>query len=195
MRRGVYGRVTRLAAMPRLVGFAVALVLAAQVAGCGDDGGGPEIPQEDADALIATTQEIERATDNDECADAQAATSDLRVQVDALQGEVDSEIYDALSQMVSRLDEELGVECVEEGTTDTEEPVEEPVEEEPVEPEPTTTTTTTTQPPEEEEEPEEEEAAPEQPSGEGGGPQGPPVAPPGQTGGGPPTGGIEEEGD
>jgi outer membrane biosynthesis protein TonB len=191
----VDGRVTRLAAMPRLVGFAVALVLAAQVAGCGDDGGGPEIPQEDADALIATTQEIEQASDAAECEDAQAATNQLRDQVDALEGEVDSEIFDALSQMVSRLDEELGVECVEEGTTDTEETVEEPVE--PVEPEPTTTTTTTEPPPEEEEEPEEEEAPPEQPSGEGGGPEGPapPVEPPGQSGGAPPTGGIEEEGD
>jgi hypothetical protein len=193
----VYGRVTRLAAMPRLVGFAVALVLAAQVAGCGgDDGGGPEIPQEDADALIATTQEIERASDADECEDAQAATNQLRDQVDALETEVDSEIYDALSQMVSRLDEELGVECVEEGTTDPEETVEEPPVET-VEPEPTTTTTTTEPPPEEEEEPEEEEAPPEQPPGEGGGPEGsgPPVEPPGQAGGAPPTGGIEEEGD
>jgi hypothetical protein len=188
----VRGRVTRLAAMPgRLLGFAVALILAASVAGCGgDDGGGPQIPQEDADAMLATAGQIEAATASEECEEAQAATNELRGQVDAVEGEVDVEIYDALSQMVSRLDEELDAECVDTGPTATEEPEES----EPVPPPtttsapPETTTTTTTTAPEEDD----EEAPPQQPPGEDDGSQGPPpVSPPGQSGGAPPTGGTE----
>ncbi len=187
---------TRLAAMPRgtrLAGPAVTLALAASAAGCGGDGGAL-IPSESADEMVSTAQQIEDATTSQDCEQAQASTTELRGQVEALPEETDDEIVDALDQMVSRVDEQLDAECVEEGTTDTEEETTEPTETtettETTTSIPTETETETTEPPPEEE----EEAPPEQPPSEGGGPQGPPVSPPGQSGGGPPTGGVEGDG-
>lgn len=197
MSSGVIKPVTRLAAMSgrpgmRLLGLAVALILAAAIAGCGGDDGGPEIPREDADAMLATASEIEDATASQNCDEAQAATTTLRDQVNALEGEVGSEIYDALGQMVSRLDEELNAECTETGTTDAEETTEPPETTDTVAP-PTTTTTTTTEepPPEEEEDGGDDGGPPVEPPGQGGEPPGQvPDAPPG---GGAPSGGIEED--
>lgn len=183
---------TRLAAMrgrTRLAGPAVTLALAAAGAGCGGEDGGAQIPPDSADAMLETAQRIEDAVTERSCETAQGLTTELRGQVEALPEETDPEIVDALDQMVSRLDEQLDGECVEEGTTDTEEePTTEPTETT-VAPEPTTSvpteTTTTTEPPPEEEE---EEAPPPDSSGPGGG-EGPPVTPP--AGGGEPTGGTE----
>jgi hypothetical protein len=138
--------------------------------------------------MLDTAQRIEEATTSRACDEAQTLTTDLRGLVGELPEETDPEIVDALDQMVSRIDEELDAECVEEGTTDTEETPE--TTETTVEPETTTSvpteTTTTTEPPPEEED---EEAPPTGPPGEGGG-EGPPVTPPGQSGGAP-TGGTE----
>ena len=182
---------TRLAAMRgrrRLAGPAVALALATAVSGCGGDEGGELIPPDSAQQMLDTAQQIEEATTSEACDEAQALTTELRGLVGELPEETDPEIEDALDQMVSRIDEELDAECVEEGTTDTEEAPE--TTETTVEPETTTSvpteTTTTTEPPPEED----EEAPPSGPPGEGGG-QGPPVTPPGQSDSGAPTGGTE----
>ena len=177
-----------------LAGPVVALALAAVAAGCGGDDSGAQIPQENADQMLATAQEIEQASSSQECDTAKSGTTDLRGQVDELEGDVDGEIYDALSQMVSRLDEQLDSECAETGTSEPETTeTTETVAPEPTTTTPTETTTTTTEPAPEEEE--EEAPAPEPPGqGGGGGGQGPSPTPPGQSGGAPPTGGTEEGG-
>jgi hypothetical protein len=193
------GALTRLAAMlggTRLAALAATLALAAASAGCGGDGGGELIPPESADQMLTTAQQISDAVNSQDCDGAQASTTELRGLVDALPAETDDEIEDALDQMVSRVDEQLEADCVEEGTTDTEEEPTEPTETtETVEPTTTTTVPTETDEAPTEPAPEEEDEAPppEQPPGEGGGPQGPSVSPPGQSGGGPPTGGTEGE--
>jgi hypothetical protein len=175
-----------------LLSAAVAAALLG-VAGCGGGDEGQDIPQAQADAMLATIDEIQASSDQDECGDAQAATTELRNQVADLDN---GETKQALDAMITRLDENLDDDCVPTGTSpdaDTEEPApeEEPVEPAPVEPE--------TEPapvePETEPAPEEDEPpTPEQPPGEGGGPNGP--APPGGGGGGggstPPTGGVDE---
>jgi hypothetical protein len=193
----------RLAAMPGrvgtpLAGLAMALTACAAIAGCGGDDGGPEIPREDADAMLATVSEIEAASASQECDEAQAGTTNLREQVDSLDGEIDGEIHDALSQMVSRLDEELGAECAETGPTGPEETTETTEPTETVAPTTTTTTTTTDEepPPGEGDDDGGEEGEdgdggpPVQPPGEGGEPPG--QVPEGPPGGGAPSGGIEE---
>ena len=188
---GAGKRPNRLAAMPGTRGRAIlaAAILAALIAlsGCGGDDGGGSIPQDSADAMLATAAEIEQANANGDCETAQAQTTDLREQVSDLG---DGQTKKSLDAMVTRLDQNLDEECTPEGTSDQpEKPEEETTTSVPVEPETTVEeTTTTTAPPEEEEEPE----TPEQPPGEGGGPNGP--QPGGGAGGGtvPPTGGIEE---
>jgi hypothetical protein len=193
-------RPSRLAAMSGVRARAIfaAAVIAALVVlpGCGGSGGEGGIPQEVADQMLATAQEIETANEDGDCQTAQASTTELRNQ--AAEVEV-AETKRALDAMITRLDENIDADCTESGTTDTEEkpePEEETTEPAPVEPTTTTTTTPTeTVPPEEEEEP----SVPEQPPSEGGGPNGPPQTPPGQSGGNPggggtapPTGGVDE---
>jgi len=188
------GSPNKLAAMPGARGRAIfAAAISAgllAIAGCGGDSGGGDIPQDTADSMLAQADEIRSANEAGDCEAAQTSTTELRNEVATLDG---GETKQALDAMVTRLDENLDADCVEEGTSpdpETEEPVEEeaPVEPAPV-PEETAPTEEETEPaPEEEEEP----APPEQPAGEGGGPDGP--APGGSGGGGtaPPTGGVDE---
>lgn len=181
----------------RLLGLAGAVVLTLGLAACGgDDGSGGEIPRAAGEEMLAQISQIEQATASEECDRdaAQTSTTELRSQVDALEGQVDAETYDALSQMVSRLDEQLEVECVDTGTSDTEDTTETT---ETTAPPATTETTESTAPPTTEEPPPEEEedeggGPPVQPPGQGGAPPG--QAPEGTPGGGTPSGGIEEEG-
>lgn len=184
-------RPNRLAAMPGRRGRAIlaAAILAALVplSGCGGDDGGGSIPQESADAMLASAAEIEQANAEGDCETAQSATTDLRSQVGELG---DGQVKKSLDAMVTRLDENLDADCVEEGTSpdpETEEPEPEaPVETTPV-PEETAPVEEETAPPPEEEE---ETPTPEQPPSEGGGPNGP--QPGGGGGTAPPTGGIDE---
>lgn len=181
-------RPSRLAAMRGRAILAAAMIAAlVAISGCGGGEGGG-IPQDSADSMLAITGEIEEANANGECDTAQSKTTELRNVVAELEG---GETKQALGAMVTRLDENIDVECGEEGTTDDEvEPEQEPEPEVPVEPAPVPEEEPTEPAPVPEEE--EEPAPPEQPPGEGGGPQGPPETPPGQSGGGPPTGGLEE---
>ncbi len=169
----------------------VACLVAAAVfvAGCGSDDGGAGIPADQADEMKSLAAEIDAATAAQECDVAQASTTELRASVEALPGETDPEIVDALNAMVTRIDDQLEEECTDTGTSDETSTTEtETTEVAPTTSVPEETTTTTTTTPPEEEEPE----TPEQPPGEGGGPNGPPATPPGQ-GGAPPSGGIEED--
>ena len=119
--------INRLAVMPgpgaassnaRRALLCLAIALPLGLAGCGsNEEGGAEIPQESADAMLASVSTIRQATASRQCEDAQAATNELRDQVDALPTQTDDEITEALGQMVSRLDEELDAECVETGPT------------------------------------------------------------------------------
>lgn len=189
-------RPSRLAAMrgARARAVLAAAMFAALVAisGCGGSVGDGGIPQETADSMLALTQQIEDANASRDCDTASRATTELRAEVDSLEG---GETKQALDAMVTQLDENIDADCVPEGASGEAnakpEEQEEPTTSVPVEPEPTvpttTTTTETTAPPPEEEPPE-----PEQPPHEDGGPNGPPQTPPGQAGGGPPTGGVEE---
>jgi hypothetical protein len=165
-----------------LVAATIAALFAISGCGGGDDGV-TEIPPDAADQMLATTQQIQEASDAENCDEAQSATTDLRGQVDDLE---EGKTKQSLSAMVTRLDQNLDNECADTGTTDeAPEPEEEPTTSVPVEPSTTTSTTETTTSVPEETEP------PEQPPGEGGGSNGPPQTPPGQDGGGPPTGGLE----
>jgi len=165
-------------------------VLAATLVGCGGDDGGEKIPDDTAQEMLAKISTIGSATTQEDCDLAQSSTTELSHDVEELPGDVDPSIEEALTEMVSSVDEQLDDECPPTGTTDETTTTEETSVPTTTAP-PTTTTTTTT----EEEPPEEEEetTTPEQPPGEGGGGQGPKPTPPGQDDGGPPTGGLEEE--
>lgn len=174
-----------LASMRPIRAIAGAVIFAVVLSGCGGGGGDEGIPPEAAGEMIASVETVEEAVRMQDCDLAQAETTALRRQVDALPEDTDPEIRDGLDEMVSRLDEQLEEECVEVGPTGpTIEEAEPVVPTEPApapEPEPA---------PEEEPAEEEEDSEPKQPSGEGGGSQGP--RPP-ESGGQAPTGGTDTE--
>lgn len=173
-----------LASMRPIRAIAGAVILAVALSGCGGGGGDEGIPPEVAEEMIASVETVEEAVRMQDCDLAQAETTALRRQVDALPEDTDPEIRDGLDEMVSRLDEQLDEECVEAGPTGPTIEEAEPVV--PTEPAPAPEP----EPEPEEEEEKEEDSVPKQPPGEGGGSQGP--RPP-QSGGQAPTGGTDTE--
>jgi hypothetical protein len=117
------------------------------LAGCGDDSGGAEIPEDTATAMQKSLQELESAQASRDCATAEEAARDFASNVDELGDDVDEEIRDSLDagadQVNALVERQL---CAETGTSPAETipPPTETLETEPETIEETTTTTTET---------------------------------------------------
>ena len=162
----------------RKLAAAAAIAASLALAACGgDDEPEPSIPLEDAEALVATLDEVRENVDVGSCLVATDKVQEFQDELGQLPSEVDDEVRDGLERGAQDLLGLVDEQCEEpEPETTTEETTPETTTEEtePTEPtqptEPTTTEeTTTTQP---------------QPPGEGGSGQGP-----GGTGGLGPSGG------
>lgn len=147
-----------------LVCVLLAAVAALAVAGCGS-GGSETIPEDQAQELQSTVENVRDTYENDNCEDMQTYLSDLNDQVDSL--DVTSDVKDGLRELTDRLGEQTS-NCQQEETTSsstsssttsstipttTPSTTESSTTEETTTEETTTTETTTTEPPEVEPEP------------------------------------------
>jgi hypothetical protein len=152
------GGIASIAAMfeARKIAAAAALVAALALSACGsDDEPEPSIPRENAEALVATLDEIRDNVDVGSCTIATGKVQELEGEIDELPSDVEDEVRDGLNRGAQHLLGLVDEQCDEEepATTTEEEPTttEETTETEPAEPtEPTETTETTeTAPPDE----------------------------------------------
>jgi hypothetical protein len=130
----------------------LALVAALSLAACG--GSDPKlIPQDRADELTATVDDVAARTSDEDCEGAEDALRDARTQVAELPREVDRSLKRNLNQWLDQIGSRIENDCKPEETptptpTETETPTETPTPEETETPEPTPTATETP-PPEE----------------------------------------------
>jgi hypothetical protein len=158
----------RIRALPLPLLAAVGVLM---LSGCGADEGA--IPSGDGELLMQKTDELKAQVDAEECDEANATLTEIRQASLELPDDVDPEIVSSLDRLISRIDEQLDEQCVEEEeeittTETTTEPVVPTTTAEPTTTEPTTT---------------EEDTDPD-PPGQGGTPPGQGGTPPGQGGGG-----------
>ena len=151
-----------------LIGLALAALL---LSGCGSDN--PKlIPQQRAEALTATVDEIGSRTEAEDCDGAQSAVREAKNQVTELPSRVDARLKSNLSEWLDQLEEQVPKDCKpepEETPTPTETPT---AEKETPTPTPTPTveeeTPTPTPTPTETPPPEETVAPPVEPGDSGG---------------------------
>jgi len=155
--------------MSRLLLLGLALAATLFLAACG--GSDPKlIPQDRADALVSSVDEIASRTSDEDCDGAEAALQEARNQVAELPREVDRSLKRNLRQWLDQIESRIENDCKPEETptptaTETETPTETPTPEETETPTPTPTPTET--PPPEETPPPGEEPTVE-PPGTGG---------------------------
>jgi uncharacterized protein YecT (DUF1311 family) len=116
------------------VTFVLALVAATLAAGCGEENNRALIPQDNADALLASVDRIESACADEDVPAARAELSEAKALINELPPRVDDALQDNLRAWVDQIDRRVERDCepeVEETPTPTETavPTETPTEE------------------------------------------------------------------
>jgi hypothetical protein len=134
----------------RRVTFAPALIAAALLAGCGETNRAL-IPEDRAQALQNTLDQVESACADHDTQGAQRANDNLSAQVNELPRRVDSDLKRNMQDWVQQIDKRIDRDCKEEATptptpTETETPTPTPTATETATPTPTPTATETATP-------------------------------------------------
>ena len=115
--------------MPMRVTLVVALALLA--AGCGQENNRALIPQENADALLASVDRVEAACQDEDASAASSELNETKALINELPRRVDNSLQDNLLEWVDQIDRRIDRDCKaeEEPTptaTETPEPTETP---------------------------------------------------------------------
>jgi hypothetical protein len=119
--------------------LALALAFPALAAGCGQDDPGL-IPEDRAQALVETVDQIESACSDEDAVAARNALDEATAQVNELPREVDDQLQDNMRQWLRQIERRLDNDCEAEPEP-TAEPTETPTATETATPEPTETPT------------------------------------------------------
>ena len=134
------------------VTLVLALVAAVLAAGCGQENNRALIPQDNADALLASVDRVEAACADEDASTARAELNETKAQINELPRRVDDELQNNLIEWVDQIERRIDRDCEpeEEATpeptetaapteTATPEPTETPAPTETATPEPTET--------------------------------------------------------
>jgi hypothetical protein len=105
------------------VTLVLALVAAALAAGCGEENNRALIPQDNADALLASVDRVEAACSDEDASTARAELNETKAQINELPRRVDDELQNNLIEWVDQIERRIDRDCEPE-----EEPTPEPTE-------------------------------------------------------------------
>ena len=97
--------------MPMRVPLVLALVAAVLAAGCGQENNRALIPQDNADALLASVDRVESACSDEDASTARAELNEAKAQINELPRRVDDELQNNLLEWVDQIERRIDRDC------------------------------------------------------------------------------------